>query len=84
MTIKRGFATLTPERRREIASLGGKAVPPEKRTFSHNRILAAIAGKKGGEAVPPEKRSFSHDRVLAAEAGRRGGAHRPPAKPIGG
>jgi general stress protein YciG len=50
-THLRGFASLTPERRREIASKGGKSVPAEKRAYSTNRELAATAGKKGGLAV---------------------------------
>ena len=48
MAIKKGFALLTPEQRREMASIGGKAVPNEKRSFSVNRKLAAEAGRKGG------------------------------------
>ena len=50
-THLRGFASLTPERRREIASKGGKSVPAEKRSYSMNRELAVAAGKKGGLAV---------------------------------
>jgi general stress protein YciG len=41
---------MDPERQREIASLGGKSVPAEKRSFSQNRDLAAQAGRKGGQA----------------------------------
>lgn len=70
---RRGFASLSPDKRREIASLGGKAVPAEKRSFSQNRELAAKAGHKGGIAVNPAKRSFSRDAELAATAGRKGG-----------
>ncbi len=44
---KRGFASMDPEKQREIASKGGKAVPAEKRSFSQNSDLAA-AGRKGG------------------------------------
>lgn len=69
----RGFASMDPERQREIARKGGRSVPPEKRSFSQDPKLAAEAGRKGGENVPPEKRSFSQDRALAAEAGRKGG-----------
>ena len=47
--IKRGFAAMTPERIRELASAGGKAVPAHKRTFS-NLQAAAEAGRKGGAA----------------------------------
>jgi general stress protein YciG len=48
---KRGFAAMSPEKRREIASMGGKAVPANKRSFSQNIDLAASAGRKGGNAV---------------------------------
>jgi general stress protein YciG len=72
-TSRRGFASMSPERRREIASLGGKAVPPELRTFSRDNDLACSAGLKGGKSVAPENRSFSRSPELAREAGRRGG-----------
>lgn len=45
---KRGFASMSPERRREIAALGGAAVPADKRSFSQQRDLASSAGRKGG------------------------------------
>ncbi len=63
-----GFAALTPERQRELASMGGKAVKSE------NRKLAAEAGRIGGTSVPADKRSFSQSAELAATAGRMGGA----------
>ena len=72
----RGFASMNAERQRQIASMGGKAVPDEKRSFSQNRRLAAEAGRKGGQSVPGVKRSFSQNRSLAAVAGRKGGQHR--------
>lgn len=46
---KRGFASLSPARRTEIAKMGGAAVPAEKRSFSQNHALAVAAGRKGGE-----------------------------------
>ncbi len=49
-TSKRGFASMSPEQQREIASKGGKSVPSEKRSFSQNRDLASNAGRKGGQA----------------------------------
>jgi general stress protein YciG len=67
---------LSPERRREIASLGGKSVAKENRTFSRNRELASTAGRTGGLSVPGEKRSFSQDKELAQSAGRNGGLAR--------
>ena len=72
-TSNRGFASMNQERQRQIASMGGKAVPDSKRSFSQNRDLAAQAGRKGGQSVPGEKRSFSQNPELAAEAGRKGG-----------
>lgn len=44
----RGFAALSPERRKEIARMGGKSIAPDKRAFSQNRELASRAGKIGG------------------------------------
>jgi general stress protein YciG len=49
-TSKRGFASMDPDRQREIARKGGASVPSEKRSFSQDRSLAAEAGRKGGEA----------------------------------
>ncbi len=48
-TAKRGFASMSPEKQREIASKGGKSVPSEKHSFSQNRDLASQAGRKGGQ-----------------------------------
>lgn len=45
----RGFASMDQDKQREIASKGGKSVPPEERSFSKDRELASEAGKKGGE-----------------------------------
>lgn len=46
----KGFAAMTPERRREIARKGGHSVPPDKRSFHTHAGLAAAAGTKGGMA----------------------------------
>jgi general stress protein YciG len=69
----RGFATLSPERRREIASQGGKAVAAENRSFSRDKALAKSAAKKSGKNRDPESRSFSKDTELARSAGSTGG-----------
>lgn len=47
---KRGFACMTPERRREIASRGGSRVKAENRSFFKDRDLASTAGTAGGAA----------------------------------
>lgn len=69
----RGFASMDPERQREIARMGGRAVPSEQRSFARNRDLAREAGRRGGQATPANKRTFSYDSHHAAEAGRKGG-----------
>lgn len=65
----RGFACLSPERRKEISSKGGANVPPKKRGFA-NKELASRAGKVGGASVNPANRSFSVNRDLAARAAK--------------
>ena len=45
---KRGFASMSPERRLELARKGGSSVPAEKRSFATNLDLAREAGRKGG------------------------------------
>jgi general stress protein YciG len=72
MNEQRGFASLSPERRKEIAAMGGRSVPKYKRTFRKNRALARSAGAKGGANVPAEKRAFC-DRAKARLAGCKGG-----------
>lgn len=69
----RGFASMTPERRKEIAAAGGRAVKRQNRAFSRDPELAAAAGRKGGRMVDPANRTFFKDRNLAREAGRKGG-----------
>ncbi len=51
----RGFAALTPERRREISSAGGRSAHRLGVAHQWNGVEAAIAGRKGGMA--PKKKS---------------------------
>lgn len=69
----RGFASMNPERQKEIARMGGRSVPSEQRSFARNKDLAREAGRRGGLATPAAKRTFSYDSQHAAEAGRKGG-----------
>lgn len=78
-STRRGFAGMTPERRREIAAKGGRSIPPEKRGFSKDPEKARAAGRIGGLRVPPEKRGFSMNPELARKAGQISG--RTPRKP---
>lgn len=42
-----GFASMSPEKLREISAKGGAAVPPEKRAFSVDNQIAREAARKG-------------------------------------
>ena len=64
--VRKGFATMSPERKREIASKGGKAAHRLGRAHEFTSEQAKIAGAKGGQAV-------ARDRRHMAEIGRKGG-----------
>lgn len=60
----RGFASLTPEQRRAIASAGGKAAHAQGTAHRFNSEEATEAGRKGGNY---------HSREHMRELGRLGG-----------
>ncbi len=66
-TTRRGFASLTPEQRREIASKGGKAAHENGTAHEFNKEEAKNAGKKGGLKVSQNKEHM-------ATIGKKGGA----------
>jgi general stress protein YciG len=66
MTSRRGFASMTPEKRRAISSLGGKAAHEKGTAHQFTTSEAIAAGRKGGETV-------SQDRAHMAAIGRKGG-----------
>ena len=62
----RGFAAMSPERQRAIASKGGKTAHQKGTAHEFNSAEARNAGHKGGVAV-------SRDREHMARIGRDGG-----------
>lgn len=70
-TIKkrRGFAAMSPEQQREIASKGGRAAHAQGRAHEFTSEEARVAGRKGGEAT-------SSDRAHMSTIGKLGGARR--------
>lgn len=46
----RGFAAMSPEKRREIASKGGKAAHKKGTAHQWDSAAARKAGRKGGQA----------------------------------
>jgi general stress protein YciG len=63
---KRGFASMSEEQQREIASRGGKAAHLKGTAHKFTSEEAREAGRKGGESV-------SRDREHMAVIGREGG-----------
>jgi uncharacterized protein len=63
---KRGFASMDPEKQRQIASKGGKAAHEKGTAHEFTPEEAREAGRKGGEAV-------SQNREHMSEIGRKGG-----------
>ncbi len=53
--IVRGFALLTPEQRKVVASRGGIAAHKHGAAHQWNAAEAREAGKKGGRAKKPKK-----------------------------
>ena len=49
----RGFASLSPEKRKKIAALGGRAAHKKGTAHTWTSKTAAIAGKKGGSVKRP-------------------------------
>lgn len=62
----RGFAAMSPERQKQIASEGGRAAHKQGVAHEWNSDEARSAGKKGGQIV-------SQNREHMSEIGRRGG-----------
>lgn len=65
----RGFAAMSPEKRREISSLGGKSAHEKGTAHRFTSEEAREAGRKGGLAV-------SEDKAHMQEIGRLGGQSR--------
>lgn len=66
---RRGFASMDPNKQREIASKGGRAAHEKGTAHEFNSDEAREAGRKGGEAV-------SRNRDHMSAIGRKGGEAR--------
>jgi general stress protein YciG len=71
----RGFASMSEEERREIASKGGKAAHEQGTAHEFDSEEAKKAGHKGGISQGQENNpgNFANDREKARDAGRKGG-----------
>ena len=86
-TSKRGFASMDPQRKREIASKGGRAAHEKGTAHEFSPEEARNAGRKGGEVVSRNREhmamigrkggeTVSRDRQHMSEIGREGGESR--------
>ncbi|HEY0054346.1 MAG TPA: KGG domain-containing protein, partial [Pedobacter sp.] len=58
---RRGFASMSPERQREIASQGGRAAHQQGVAHEWSRDEAREAGKKGGQISGVRRKSSRSD-----------------------
>jgi len=58
-TDKRGFASMDPEKQREIASKGGKAAHEKGTAHQFTPEEAREAGRKGGKTISQNKEHMS-------------------------
>ena len=76
----RGFASMDPERQREIASHGGRAAHERGTAHEFTSEEARQAGSKGGKVAHARGTAHEFDSEEARAAGRKGGevsgAHR--------
>lgn len=56
-TSTRGFASMSPEKKRQIASLGGRAAHQKGTAHEFTTDEARAAGRKGGEARAMNRRN---------------------------
>lgn len=57
MKRRTGFALMTPERRREVASAAGKAAHRKGTAFEWSSEEAAFAGRQGGLARAKQRQN---------------------------
>jgi general stress protein YciG len=69
----RGFASMDPERQREIASEGGRAAHERGTAHEFTSAEAREAGSKGGQAAHENRTAHEFDSEEARIAGRKGG-----------
>lgn len=72
-TDERGFASMDPERQREIAAEGGRAAHEKGTAHEFDSEEAREAGSKGGKAAHEKGTAHEFDSQEAREAGSKGG-----------
>jgi len=60
---RRGFAAMSPERQREIASQGGRAAHEQGVAHEWSKDEARSAGKKGGQVSGVKRKTSGRDEM---------------------
>lgn len=74
-TAQRGFASMAPDKRRAIASLGGKAAHAQGKAHQWTTEEAQAAGRKGGSAksrnlaAADDRRAQALDQTVGQDTG---------------
>jgi general stress protein YciG len=79
----RGFARMDEQKKREIASKGGKAAHQKGTAHEFTPEEARIAGRKGGQAAHQRGTAHQFTPEEAREAGRKGGQNAHAARGAG-
>ena len=77
---RRGFASMDPQKQRQIASKGGRAAHQKGTAHEFTSDEARVAGRKGGEAV---SRNREHMSAIGRKGGEARGASRSPVESMG-
>ena len=75
-TSNRGFASMDPEKQREIAAQGGRAAHASGNAHEFTSEEAREAGSKGGKAAHASGNAHEFTSEEAREAGSKGGQAR--------
>ena len=68
---KRGFAAMSPQQRKAIASMGGRSAQASGKGHQWTPAEARAAGKKGGRASQASGKGNRFDSESGAAAGRK-------------
>lgn len=72
-TSNRGFASMDPDRQREIAAQGGRAAHEKGTAHEFTSDEARIAGSRGGQVAHERGTAHEFTSEEAREAGAKGG-----------
>jgi hypothetical protein len=71
---RRGFASMSPERRKEIAARGGRAAHEQGTAHEFTPEEARNAGRKGGQIISRNRAHMARIGRVGGRASRRGKA----------